>query len=169
MSAYSIKNSNDLISESLYLDGLVTLDGTPNGMNALGNVDGRVSGIKRLNQIEIEGKHPSYDGTVKMKKGQFLDKMVEFQKNPTKEQHVLIYDNWRLNSAKSFCRILDLKPYLQQGISFNAKFKVFEYDDMIHTTRQDYNMLVHDWIFGKSQHLDLGQIERKPKNLDFYI
>ena len=169
MSTYSIKNSDDLISESRYLDGLITLDGTPNGINALGNIDARVSGIKRLNQIEIEGKHPSYDGTVKMTKGQFLDKMVEFKKNPAKEQHMLIYDDWRLNSSKSFCKILDLKPYLKAGISYHDPFQVFDPEDMINATRQDYNKLVHDWIFNKSRNVDLGQIERKPKNLDFYI
>lgn len=169
MLEFSIKNPNHLVEESFWLDGLVTFDGTPYGSNALGNVDGRVSGIKTLNQIEIEGKHPTSDGLVRMTKGQFLDKMVEFQKNPTKEQHMLIYDDWRLNSSKSFCKILDLKPYLKAGISYHDPFQVFDPEDMINATRQDYNKLVHDWIFNKSRKIDLGQIERKPKNLDFYI
>ena len=165
-----------LQNESKWLDGLVTRYAEIGGVNMLGNIDGRISNVDTLRQIEIEGKFIKdieiegkfiKDDKVHVKTGQLLDKKVEQCKNPDLQIHLVAYNDHRKTGPSDIVFVKDLRATLEIPF-FGSSGKDFPLSEFVPFTRQSYNMQVNNWLTRKIDNFDFKLFGDKSSLHDFF-
>ena len=148
-----------MFNESKWLDRLVTRNAEIDGINMVGNIDGRITDITTYRQIELEAKFINSD-MVHVKTAQLIDKHVTQDKNPELEVHLVAYEDHEKSHHYDNVWVVDLRKTLQEKY-FGKYGKDFDIDtDFVCTSRQDYNQMVNDWLTGKISNFDLNNIRR---------
>ncbi len=158
-----------MLNESKWLDRLVTRNAKIDGINMVGNIDGRITDITTYRQIELEAKY-IIGGMVHVKSAQLMDKHVTQDKNSELEVHLVAYEDHEKNHHYDNVWVMDLRKTLQEKY-FGKHGRSFDIDtDFVYTSRQDYNQMVNDWLIRKIPNFDLNSIQRaRSTELDKYF